>query len=200
MRASVPEKCRPHARKHAPQRVPTYRENSASLCSTPFPQLFPHLHESLHLPQAWRPAVDQPAIAVRLLIKVSNRSQSQMCEVMPRFLQVLLAQYFHLLAIRTPGHGKTTLAYSPVVRLSGGSILGKGTRRRGSQPLIDRGGTLSNRIRKIDNFNFPISHSNGIYSVWGQVNLDLQRVGRVGYSSRSYSTEGNSCLAVHRLE
>ena len=72
----------------------------------PLPQLLPNLDQSLHLPRAWKPAVDQPAIPVGLIIEVPNRAQAEVCKVVPEFLQVLFAQDVHLLAIGTPGHGK----------------------------------------------------------------------------------------------
>src|ERR1700752_5216875 len=71
----------------------------------PLAQLLPDLHERLHLPRTRQPAIDHPAIPLRRLIKISHRSQAEMCEVVAQLLEILLAQNLHLLAIRTPGHG-----------------------------------------------------------------------------------------------
>src|SRR5579859_2069242 len=73
---------------------------------SPFPQLLPHLDQCLHLPRAWKPAIDQPAIPVGLLVKVPNRAQAEVCEIVPQILQVLFAQDIDLLAVGTPGHSK----------------------------------------------------------------------------------------------
>ena len=85
--------------------------------SAPLPQLLPDLDESLHLSRAWEPAIDQPAIPVRLFIEVSNCSQAKVSEVVTQFVKVRLAQHFGLFAIRTPSHAKKMLPYSLFVRL-----------------------------------------------------------------------------------
>jgi len=85
--------------------------------SAPLPQLLPDLDKSLHLARAWEPAVNQPAIPVRLFIEVSNCSQAKVSEVVTQLVKFRLAQHFDFLAIRTPGHAKKMLPYSPFVRL-----------------------------------------------------------------------------------
>src|ERR1700687_994396 len=122
MRASVPEKSDRKPRgtrsQHRSKTDRSPRAKDVALASTPLAQLLPHLHERLHLPRARQPAVDHSAIPIRRLIKISNRPQAQMCEVVAQFLQVLLAQHVHLLAIRTPGHGENNASifaiYSPI--------------------------------------------------------------------------------------
>lgn len=47
--------------------------------------------------------VDQAAIAVRPLIEIPHSLDAQVRQVVPEFLQILLAQYFNLVAIGTPG-------------------------------------------------------------------------------------------------
>jgi hypothetical protein len=88
------------------------------LRSAPLPQLLPDLDKSLHLSRAWEPAIDQPAIPVRLFIEVSNCFQAKVSEVVTQLGKVGLAQHFDLLAIRTPSHAKKMLPYSLFVRLS----------------------------------------------------------------------------------
>jgi hypothetical protein len=50
--------------------------------------------------------VDQPAISVRLIVKVPHGLDTEVCEVVTEFLEVLLAQNFTFVSIGTPGHGK----------------------------------------------------------------------------------------------
>jgi hypothetical protein len=94
------------------------RQKTVLMRSAPLPQLLPHLDKSLHLSRAWEPAIDQPAIPVRLFIEVSNCFQAKVSEVVTQLGKVGLAQYFDLLAIRTPSHAKKMLPYSLFVRLS----------------------------------------------------------------------------------
>jgi hypothetical protein len=50
--------------------------------------------------------VDQPAISVRLIVKVPHGLDTEVREVVTEFMDVLLAQNFSFVAIRTPGHDK----------------------------------------------------------------------------------------------
>ena len=70
----------------------------------PFPQLLPGLDECLHLSGTGKTVVDQPAILIRLLVKLTNRRHAEVREVVTEFFEVLPAQNLPLLAIRTAGH------------------------------------------------------------------------------------------------
>jgi len=72
--------------------------------STPFPQLLPGLDECLHLSGTRKTVVDQPAVLIRLLVKITNRRHAEVREVVTEFFEVLLAQNLRLLAIRTARH------------------------------------------------------------------------------------------------
>jgi RecA-family ATPase len=50
-----------------------------------------------------------------VFVKVPNRAHAEVCEIVPQFLQVFFAQDIDLLAVGTPGHGKSMLADSPFV-------------------------------------------------------------------------------------
>jgi hypothetical protein len=60
--------------------------------SSPLPQLLPDLHERLHLFRTRKPGVDQPAISVRLIVKVPHGLDTEeVREVVTEFVEVLLA-------------------------------------------------------------------------------------------------------------
>jgi hypothetical protein len=86
--------------------------------STPFPQLLPGLDECLHLSGTRKTVVGQPAILIRLLVKITNRRHAEVREVVSEFVEVLLAQNLRLLAIRTARHGESDFSifafYSPM--------------------------------------------------------------------------------------
>jgi hypothetical protein len=77
-----------------------------SLESTPLPQLFPDLHQRLELLRTRKPIVNQSAIPVGLLTKIVDGSYAEVSEIVPEFLEILLAQDFRVLAIGAPGHGR----------------------------------------------------------------------------------------------
>src|ERR1700730_18474382 len=85
--------------------------------STPFPQLLPGLDECLHLSGTGKTVVDQPAILIRLLVKITNRRHAEVREVVTEFFEVLLAQNLRLLAIRRARHWESDFStfafYSP---------------------------------------------------------------------------------------
>jgi hypothetical protein len=58
----------------------------------------------LHLARAWKIAVDEAAIAVRLLVEISNGWQAKVCEAVTEFLKVFLAQHLRFSLIGTPSH------------------------------------------------------------------------------------------------
>jgi hypothetical protein len=72
--------------------------------SAPFPQLLPGLDECLHLSGTRKTVVDQPAVLIRLLVKITNRRHAEVREVVTEFFELLLAQNLRLLAIRTARH------------------------------------------------------------------------------------------------
>src|SRR6267154_5498971 len=55
----------------------------------------------LHLSRARKSVVDQPTVLVGPLVKVPNCRHAEVPQVVTKLLQVLLAQYFRSLAIRT---------------------------------------------------------------------------------------------------
>lgn len=48
--------------------------------------------------------INQAAIAVCLIIKVSNRADAEVGKIMPKLLQVIFTQNFSFFMIRTAGH------------------------------------------------------------------------------------------------
>src|ERR1700730_13642207 len=74
--------------------------------SMPLPQLLPRLHSCLHLSGVRRTAVDQPAILVSLLVKITNRCDAKVCEVVTEFLEILLGRLFRFIGIRTACHSE----------------------------------------------------------------------------------------------
>jgi hypothetical protein len=50
--------------------------------------------------------VDQPAVSVRLVVKVPYGLDAEVREIVPEIVEVLLAQNFSFVAIWTPSHGK----------------------------------------------------------------------------------------------
>jgi hypothetical protein len=57
----------------------------------PLPQLFPHLHQRLHLLWTRQPIVDQPAITIRAIVEIPHRRHAQMRQIVTHFLQLVLA-------------------------------------------------------------------------------------------------------------
>jgi hypothetical protein len=49
--------------------------------------------------------VDQPAISVRLVVKVPYDLDAEVREVVTEFVEIFLAQDFSFVAIWTPSHG-----------------------------------------------------------------------------------------------
>src|ERR1700680_1304424 len=94
--------------------------------STPFPQLLPGLDECLHLSGTGKTVVDQPAILIRLLVKITNRRHAEVREVVTEFVEVLLAQNLRLLAIRTARHWKSD---SSIFALCSPMPVRRGSRR-----------------------------------------------------------------------
>jgi hypothetical protein len=83
----------------------TWHEGSGSRTgSTPFPQLLSGLDECLQLSGTRKTVVDQPAILIRLLVKITNRRHAEVREAVTEFFEVFFAQNLRLLAIRTAGH------------------------------------------------------------------------------------------------
>jgi hypothetical protein len=72
--------------------------------STPLPQLFPSLDKCLHLARARDATVNESAVPVALLVKVSHGGQAKMGESLSEFLEVLLAQHLRFSAVGASGH------------------------------------------------------------------------------------------------
>src|SRR5579864_2076898 len=106
MRASVPEEFRLTSSHCANLNAFLPGAATTRTVSAPLPQLLPHLDQRLYLPRAGKPAVNQAAIAVGLVVEVPNRAQAKMCQVVSQVPQILFAQDVYLLAIGTPRHGK----------------------------------------------------------------------------------------------
>lgn len=70
----------------------------------PLPQLLPDLHQRLHLLRRGKPTVDHPAVLVGSIIESPYRVNTQMCQVAPQLVEILLGELFRLLGVRTAGH------------------------------------------------------------------------------------------------
>jgi hypothetical protein len=58
----------------------------------------------LHLARAWKIAVDEAAILIRLLVEISHGWQAKVSEIVTKFRKVLLAQHLRFSLIGTPRH------------------------------------------------------------------------------------------------
>ncbi len=83
----------------------------------PLPELLPNLHQGLHLARTGKPAVNQPAIFMRTVIKSPHSLGTQVRQTLAESLQLVGSQDIGLLIIiRTPCHGEAMVACSPFVR------------------------------------------------------------------------------------
>jgi hypothetical protein len=98
------------------RRLPPTRHPRLQISSPPLPQLLPHLHEGLDLARAGKMVVEKAAVAIRLLVKIMNRRQAQMREVVTEFLEALLAQHLSLSLVGTPSHAGAILQCSLFIR------------------------------------------------------------------------------------
>jgi hypothetical protein len=48
--------------------------------------------------------INQTAIAIRLIVKISNRTDAEVCEIVTELPEIIFAQHFGLLAIWAAGH------------------------------------------------------------------------------------------------
>ena len=62
------------------------------------------MHEDLHLFRGGKAMINQTAIAIRLIVKISNCSDAEVCEMVAELFEILFAQYFCLLAIGAASH------------------------------------------------------------------------------------------------
>ena len=74
------------------------------MLTAPLPQLFPYLDEGLNLLGGGQPKVDKTTVPVGPVVRVPDGTRTEVREVVPECLQVLLAQDLHLLATGTPGN------------------------------------------------------------------------------------------------
>jgi hypothetical protein len=75
-------------------------------------------------------AINEAAILISLLVEVSHGWQAEMCEIVPKFRKVFLAQHLRFSLIRTPSHAGNFTSFavcSPfckgAVRVTGHSQL-----------------------------------------------------------------------------
>jgi hypothetical protein len=62
--------------------------------------------------------INQAAITVGPLVEILNRADAEVSKIVPKLLEILLAQHLSFLAIGTPGHDQQIVAYSPYIRPS----------------------------------------------------------------------------------
>src|ERR1035438_3915405 len=62
------------------------------------------LNEDLYLFRGGKAMINQTAIAIRLIVEISNRTDAEVCEIVAELPEVIFAQHFGLDAIRAAGH------------------------------------------------------------------------------------------------